>query len=154
MLNRRLGAKVRVLVVWEAILPTDWARPGSTALTRIVDARARQYWDPGHIVAGELRREIDADPGAPRPKCCDTGANFWDLAALYPPGARWGDTLPRAVFSDGPVFYVRETLEQRLDAVLKLAGPGSAPEASKPDAFFPAVLHSRHANHRRVRTQL
>ena len=54
--------RVRVLVIWEPILATDWKAPSHSTLARIPDRRARQFWDPKHLAliihdfAGEKRK--------------------------------------------------------------------------------------------------
>ena len=50
-LNVLESKNVRVLVVWEPVLKTDWSAPGSTALMRIPDPRVRQYWDKGRLLS-------------------------------------------------------------------------------------------------------
>jgi hypothetical protein len=49
-LRRHPELPVRVFVVWQPILPTDWAPPTTFVMNRIPDRRARQYWDPDHVV--------------------------------------------------------------------------------------------------------
>lgn len=101
--------KVSVLVVWQSILPTDWARPGAGILTRVRDTRARQYWDPENIFPKQLRDRMRADAAHPQPSCCEAGEENipWDLVAVYPPGIRWDEELPAAVYIDGPVYAVK-----------------------------------------------
>jgi hypothetical protein len=53
----------------------------------------------------------DARPPQPTPNCCEHDGILWDLAAVYPKGARWEDTLPPAAAFDGPVFRVTEKIE-------------------------------------------
>ena len=94
------------------MLPTDWQRPGAAVLGRIPDTRVRQYWDPGRLLA----RRIAAEARDPQPKqqCCVRDGVLWDLAAVYPPGLRWDDQLPPAVFFNGPVVKVAADLERVL----------------------------------------
>jgi hypothetical protein len=47
-------------------------------------------------------------------KCCTRNGVLWDLAAVYPPGAIWDDTIPPAVFFNGPVVDVADQLEAEL----------------------------------------
>jgi hypothetical protein len=91
------------------MLPTDWMRPTTAVLARLSDARASQYWDPAHLLAKRLSG--DARDPQPKPDCCRRDGNLWDLAAVYPPGATWGDALPPAVFFNGPIVDVRDGLE-------------------------------------------
>ena len=101
-----------MFAVWEPILATDWQRPGGTATGRLPDARVLQFWDRPHLMAQRLA----ADARAPQPEqsCCLRDGFLWDLAALYPPGPRWTDRLPPAVFFDGPVVKVKDGLTETL----------------------------------------
>jgi hypothetical protein len=107
---------LRVLVIWEPILPTDWAAPGSGTLARLADPRAVQFWDKGHLLARELEKSLAAS--ASQPDCCKQAGNLWDLAALYPKGARWAGLLPGPVFINGPVVQMREQIQKHLAALL------------------------------------
>ena len=105
-----------VFAVWEPILATDWQSPAAGVLSRLKDARVRQYWDPQHLLAQRLA----ADAREPQPKqaCCLRGNILWDMAALYPAGAQWKDSLPPAAFFNGPVFDRKGELEAHLRPLL------------------------------------
>jgi len=105
---------MRVLVVWEPILVTDWKSPGSSALARISDRRVRQFWDPKHLVAQELARMANDKPRQLRPDCCVKKGFHWDEVVLYAPHARWGDE-PSPAYWDGPVYKIAPALEQALN---------------------------------------
>jgi hypothetical protein len=96
------------------MLATDWAPPTSSVLTRLSDARARQYWDRGHILA----KRLASDARAPQPtqSCCLKNDVLWDLAAVYPAGPRWDGSMPPASFFDGPVVDVISSIESALAA--------------------------------------
>jgi hypothetical protein len=47
---------MKILVVWEPMLPTDWGAPTTPVLARISDARATQFWDKDHLVASNKER--------------------------------------------------------------------------------------------------
>jgi len=102
-----------VLVVWEPMLPTDLRSPAHSTLARIPDQRARQFWDPQHLVAQELRRIAAENPGQPKPDCCINRGFFWDEAILYAPHSKWRQ-LPVAVFWNGTVVRVVPALEKAL----------------------------------------
>lgn len=108
--------KLHVLVVWEPILPADWESPSGSTLRRITDRRARQFWDPQHLVAQELSRMVSAKPGEPKPKCCLNKGFFWDDAILYAPRAQWKDA-PGSVFWNGPVVRVMPGLRKALSSI-------------------------------------
>lgn len=105
---------VRVLVVWQSILATDWASPGAATLSRVHDARARQFWDKDNLVPRQIGERIRGDSNHPEPDCCWENDVPWDMVMLYPPGAKWDDAPPAAVFIDGPVYRVKAQLEMAL----------------------------------------
>jgi hypothetical protein len=108
------GSSLRVLVVWEPILPTDWSKPSTGALARIPDPRAMQFWDHDHLVAQDLSKELTADPVQSPPACCVVRGFFWDMAALYPPEERWASLPPKPQILDGPVVDTVEQVEKTL----------------------------------------
>ena len=75
----------------------------------IPDRRARQYWDPEHLMAKKLA--ADRRPPQPDEECCDRSGILWDLVAVYPRGVTWNDRLPVAVLFNGPVIDVKSELE-------------------------------------------
>ena len=105
---------MRIFVVWEPILSTDWAPPTTFALSRIPDTRAQQYWDPEHLVA----KRLATDRRAPQPEeeCCERSGILWDLVAVYPKGAKWEERMPTAVLFNGPVVDVKSDIESRIVA--------------------------------------
>jgi hypothetical protein len=104
-----------VLVVWEPILFTDWTPPSASALGRIPDLRARQFWDPRHLIALAVSRTANRQPALPGPSCCIDHGFHWDEALLYPPGPHWNDAPAPAVW-DGPVYKIIPRLEEALGA--------------------------------------
>ena len=105
-LQREINSQdVRVFVIWEPVLPTDFAAPSTAALTRIPDARAAQYWDRkralSHLLGERNRSTV-----------------VWDHIAVYAPRAVWQDTLPNPIYSDNPVLDViggaKESIERLL----------------------------------------
>jgi hypothetical protein len=74
---------VRVFVIWEPVLPTDFAAPSTAALARIPDARAA-HWDRSRALShflGERNRSTVV----------------WDYIAVYQPGTLWQDAPPKPV---------------------------------------------------------
>jgi len=102
-----------VLVVWEPMLRTDLRSPVHSTLARIPDQRARQFWDPKHLVAQALRKSATDNPAQPKPDCCIDRGLFWDEAILYPPHSNWSQA-PAAVFWNGTVVRVVPSLEKAL----------------------------------------
>ncbi|MGO4880783.1 MAG: hypothetical protein ACLP59_08180 [Bryobacteraceae bacterium] len=89
---------VRVFVVWEPVLITDWHAPGAGALERIADARATQFWDRGRALSNVIRH----------------GPVVWDWVAIFPPGVCWDGAFPTPQFSGAPVVRVSDEFRRRL----------------------------------------
>jgi hypothetical protein len=100
LLEQHPGTKVTVFAVWEPILPTDWIPPPTGTLGRLSDRRVRQFWDREHAVAKAM---AESRAGQPQQDCCERNGTLWDLLAVYPAGAKWGETLPRAAVFNGPI---------------------------------------------------
>lgn len=115
MLANHQDRKLRVLVVWEPILATDWRPPTSGTLARLSDLRVRQFWDKNHVVSAALSGLAAHNPPQPRPDCCISEGFYWDDAILFPPGARWNETASSA-FWNGPVVKATPAVEKSLDA--------------------------------------
>jgi hypothetical protein len=106
LLERNPEARLRVLVVWEPILPMDWSSPGRLVGARISDPRVVQFWDRQHLVSQELSKQFD------QPGCCRHDGVLWDFAALYPRNEKWGTAAPG--FVGGPVVEAKEGIAARL----------------------------------------
>lgn len=110
ILRRHPGDKVRVIAIWEPILPTDWNRPTTAVLDRLSDKRAIQFWDKQHVIAGLLK----ASAGNENPGCCKRNETLWDVIAVYPPGAKWTEAFPAPTFFAGPVIRGAPKWEEQL----------------------------------------
>ena len=102
---------LRVFVIWEPVLATDFAAPSTAALARIPDARAAQYWDRkralSHLLGEHNRPTV-----------------VWDYIAVYAPGTLWQDALPKPVYSDNPV---RDVISGAKASVRRLLANGTKP---------------------------
>lgn len=110
ILKRHPENKVRVIAIWEPMLPTDWSRPTTAVLDRLSDKRVIQWWDNQHLIAGLL----NASAGKENPECCRRNGTLWDVIAVYPPGVKWTETLPAPTFFAGPVVRGAPKWEARL----------------------------------------
>ncbi len=91
MLKARPGADVRVLVVWEPVLPTDWGTPSSSLTSFIPDSRSIQFWDHDRRLSTLLGGSDNIERLAHESKVGFVMKNvIWDAAFVYPPGAAWG----------------------------------------------------------------
>lgn len=96
------------------MLPTDWYRPTRPTLKRVSDSRAVQFWDNTHLVAAQVKHQLQQFHGND-PSCCEQQGHLWDMAALYPSGFRWGEAAP--AYDDGPVYRIAPTLEQKISGI-------------------------------------
>lgn len=94
-----------MLVVWEPVIPTDWAPPTSGVLARIPDARAAQYWDHDRLLSQKVLAAGVKDVEGPV---------VWDAVGLFAPGVRWEGLFPQPEFSGGPVANVIGELRERI----------------------------------------
>ena len=103
---------VRVFVIWEPVLPTDFVAPSTAALARIADARATQYWDReralSHVLGERNRSTV-----------------VWDYIAVYAPGTLWQDAPPKPIYSGNPVRDVISGAKESIQRVLA-SGANSA----------------------------
>ena len=123
--------RLRVLVVWEPVLPTDWAAPTTAVLARVADRRALQFWDKGRLVSEKILAS-----GFPNPL---DGPVVWDFVALYPPGVRWDGSFPPPRFSGAPVVRVMKGLREALHSY------SSASTRDMRNALSPGAIAARKA---------
>ncbi len=102
--------RLRVLVIWEPMLPTDWSRPSGWVQARVSDLRAVQFWDKEHLVAKELKQQFPSS----HKLCCQRNGILWDVGALYASGVQWGTAAP--VYFGGAVVDVAPEIRQQLSA--------------------------------------
>ena len=86
LLTEHRNPRVRVFVIWEPVLPTDFGAPSTATLRRVSDLRASQYWDKEHVVSHLLGER-------------DRKSVVWDFVAVYQPGKLWDQAPPDASYS-------------------------------------------------------
>jgi hypothetical protein len=59
ILKQTQSEAVRVFVVWEPMLPTDWYRPTRPTLKLVSDLPAVQFWDKSHLIAGQAKQQLE-----------------------------------------------------------------------------------------------
>jgi hypothetical protein len=114
----RVPGPVDVFVIWEPVLPSDLLPPGSSTLARVKDPRAWQLWDRGHRVSDAMRAGMVAHPsGIPITTRRRNGREegvLWDAVAVFPPEARWEETMPAPLYLGGDVVDVVTAFQAQL----------------------------------------
>jgi hypothetical protein len=100
------GKPVRVFVVWEPVLVTDWTAPSTATLKRIPDLRASQFWDKSRLLSKSMGER-------------DRRSIVWDYIAVYRVGAIWKEGPPEALYHGGPVVRVTEPARAAVDRALQ-----------------------------------
>jgi hypothetical protein len=96
------GAKdpnLRVFVIWEPVLSSDWGPPNGSALARMGDRRVVQFWDRPRALSEAIRAAGD-QPGRLK------GNIVWDYVAVFAPGVRWEQQYPFPAFAGAPVLDI------------------------------------------------
>ena len=93
MMAEFAGKPVRIFVVWEPVLFTDWSSPSTATLGRLANSRAAQFWDKGRLISHSMGEH-------------DRGSVVWDYIAVYPTGAVWEARPPQPLYDGGPVIRV------------------------------------------------
>jgi hypothetical protein len=115
MLRDMSGKDVRVFVIWEPVLPTDFSAPATAALARIPDLRVAQYWDRQRVLSHLLGEH-------------DRKSVVWDYIAVYAPGTIWEDAPPKPAYSSHPVRSVIGDAKDEIQRLLTSAGSSSTGE--------------------------
>lgn len=112
VLRGNQGAKVRVFVIWEPVLATDWWRPSQALTSNVPDRRAVHFWDPGRRLSAAYgdAPKLDLLAGV-RKVGFRMKDVVWDTALIYPPGAKWGSPAQLLV---APVVEYRDDLAEAL----------------------------------------
>jgi hypothetical protein len=101
VLEQHKGENLRVLVVWEPVLVTDWSPPSSATMQRVADARVEQFWDHGRLVSKAMS-EHDGD------------SVVWDWVGVYGTDAEWAASPPKALYSGGTVVHVLPEVQKAI----------------------------------------
>lgn len=110
LLDKQHDPKIRVFIIWEPVLPTDFGAPSTATLHRASDTRVSQYWDKEHIVSRSLGER-------------DRNSVVWDYIAVYQPGKLWDKAPPEPSYSRAPVIH---GIDEARDAVNKLLAPSAS----------------------------
>lgn len=95
---------MRVFVIWEPVLPTDWGAPSTASLRRISDGRVQQYWDKDRLLSKAMGEK-------------DGSSIVWDWVGVYSSGSQWQNVPPKPAFEDGPIINVLPKLTAAVERV-------------------------------------
>ena len=93
---------------------TDSVGVKSTALARIPDRRAVQFWDKGHQLSTEMGGPASFGPKSGARILFDMDEYVWDFVAVYSPAFRWRDSGKSPAFAGAPVLKVIGELRSHL----------------------------------------
>lgn len=115
LLSKYPGARVRVLVIWLPVIPSDSGPPTPAVRAPLRDPRVIEFWDPERWAsprmmerARMLVREQGGEPEFP------PDAIAWDLIGLFPAGVAWAEPFPAPVWHAAPVVDSLEPVERFL----------------------------------------
>jgi len=112
VLHRNPHANLKVFVIWEPVLATDWGRPGPAQTAYVPDPRAEHFWDPASTLSAQLGGPAKLEALASTRKVAFRMKNIiWDTALVYPPGAHWGDPATLLI---APLVKFRDDLANGL----------------------------------------
>ena len=97
---------MRIFVIWEPVLPTDFGAPSTATLRRASDPRVSQYWDKDHIVSRSLGER-------------DRSSVVWDYVAVYQSGKLWDHVPPDPAYSNVPVVRAMGGTRDAVERLLK-----------------------------------
>src|SRR5262245_29061057 len=102
---------------------TDLGPPSSSALARVSDRRAAQFWDPGRALSQAIVDDLLGHPeDIPSGVELHPDTVVWDAVLLFDAAARWESRFPRPVFFAFPVVSDPDGLEKALREVEKREG--------------------------------
>jgi hypothetical protein len=105
---------LRVFVVWEPILVTDWGPPSTATLARVHDERAAQFWDREHALSKSLGGPEHAPKGTRVDKIeFKMRRHIWDFVAIYPPGSETPS------FTGAPIVSVVSDVHEEMARVAR-----------------------------------
>ena len=91
MLRANPGSRLRVFVIWEPVLATDWGTPAQALTANVPDRRAVQFFDRERRLSAMLGGVAHLDALASERKIGFRMKDvIWDTVLVYPPGAQWG----------------------------------------------------------------
>jgi len=112
VLRENHRSDLRVFVIWEPVLETDWGTPSQALTGYVADPRVMHFWDRD-------RRLSSAYGGVQNLPALATMERVgfrmkeivWDTALLYSPSAAWGRPAELLL---APVFQYRADLAAAL----------------------------------------
>jgi hypothetical protein len=117
---------LRIFVIWEPVIPTDFAPPSTAVLARIPDLRVAQYYDRSRLLSNLLVKKARETPGyLPGEQGIEEGTILWDCVLVFPPGDRWEESPPRPDFAGATVVEKIDEIRRRLQRGADNVAPGA-----------------------------
>ena len=119
---------IKIYAVWLHVTHGDRQTPNSLVLAEMPDPRVRQYWDPYRLLSKTMVRDFPPDRTF---EMADTTGGavplFWNLVAIWRPGATWGDKLPLPDFSGHPIIEHVAEFRRSMGELARLTPAHHAP---------------------------
>jgi hypothetical protein len=115
------GKPVKAFIVWEPVLPTDWAPPSTETMGRISDQRVTQFWDKGRLISKSMGEH-------------DRSSVVWDQIEVFDAGTVWTDRPPDPLFSGGPVVRAAPRANSAVKQALEKLQAKSSPAIGRVEA--------------------
>jgi hypothetical protein len=117
LLARYPAAKVRVIVVWEPVIPTDKGPPTAAVRAPLSrDPRVVELWDEQLWMSSRAMKLAAEEARAAGREPPDPDDIAWDFVAIYPAGAKWEEPFPRPTWHGEPVVQSLAPVEELLES--------------------------------------
>lgn len=91
VLHANARKDLRVFVIWEPVLVTDWGTPSPSLTGYVADGRAMHFWDRSRRLSALFGGAAKVPSLAGLEKVGFRMKDVvWDTALVYPAGAAWG----------------------------------------------------------------
>jgi hypothetical protein len=116
VLHANPDPRLRVFVIWEPVLATDWGTPSDSLTANVPDRRTVQFYDRQRRLSAMLGGVSHLDALARERRIGFRMKDVvWDTVLVYPPGVSWGSPADLMV---APVVKFGVTGKQSASAEL------------------------------------
>lgn len=108
--------RIEWIVIWEPVVESDLGPPSRELTATIPPARSHLFWDEKLATSDAILRAARARGVSPD-ELPPPGQPAWDVALVFPPGARWDDAVPQNTWHGYPVVDNIDGLRAALTAL-------------------------------------